>query len=284
MGSFTPMHGPRGKMGANPFDGVDFVVLPTESPPMAWAFLTRARGERDLTDELETRLKPGVARQLADGVVRVDERPRQRDGTLAGLTFARQAMRVFSDVPAETVMVAGMLADALATHRPRSGGQGWTWALQIVAPDSSDPKDPRKAVARRLTDELDNALEGRLPPELSACRVDAEQAQRLAQVWVLTPDTALIGLTVAQQALSRWPAGRMRLRRAEDDPSRAALKLEEAIDWIGMGPEGGDLCVDLGAAPGGWTQVAMRRGAAVIAVDPGTMKITGPKRKYTHLK
>ena len=253
---------------------------------MTWAFLTRAGGENDLLDELKAALGPrsAPARVVGAGVVEAPERPRQTDGGLAPLTFARQAMRVAERSPPETVAVAGLLADTLATHRPRSGGPGWTWALQIAAPDSTDPKDPRRAAAKRLEEELSASLDGRLPPELSDRNVDADEAQRLAQVWVVEPETIYIGLTVATQALSRWPAGRVRLRRSDDDPSRSALKLEEAIEWVGVGPEAGDLCVDLGSAPGGWTGVALRRGAAVIAVDPGTMKIDGPRRKYTHLK
>ena len=248
---------------------------------MAWIFLTRAGGERDLLDELAAGGNAGV---VAPGVVRAEARPRNRDGTLAGLAFARQAMRLTDESPSASTAVAGRIADTLATHRPRSGGPGWTWALQITAPDSADPKDPRRAVVRQLEAEVEDALQGRLPGDLADRRVEASEAQRLAQAWVVEPDLVLVGLTVASQALSRWPAGRIRLRRPDDAPSRSALKLEEAIEWIGIGPESGDLCVDLGAAPGGWTQVALRRGAAVIAIDPGTMKIEGPPRKYTHLK
>jgi 23S rRNA (cytidine2498-2'-O)-methyltransferase len=50
-------------------------------------------------------------------------------------------------------------------------------------------------------------------------------------------------------------------------PSRAYRKLEEALAWMGDGPKAGQVCVDLGAAPGGWTHVALARGARVIAVD-----------------
>ena len=251
---------------------------------MTWAFVTRADGERDLIDELGGARSGIRAQRVGPGIVRADQRPRAQDGTLSPLTFARQAMRVAEEAPVMVEAVAGLLADTLATHRPRGGGLGWTWSLQVAVPDSSDPKDPRRAIGRQLEEELSEALLGRLPAELLERRVDDQEAQRLAQVWVVSTDLAYVGLTVASQALSRWPAGRVRLRRDQDDPSRSALKLEEAIEWVGVGPEGGDLCVDVGAAPGGWTQVALRRGAAVIAVDPGTMKIDGPARKYTHLK
>ena len=251
---------------------------------MVWVFLTRAGGERDLCDELGRHPSSTRVRTVAPGIVECAARPRGRDGTMLGLAFARQAMRVAERAPAEAIAVAGLTADVLAAHRPRDGKPGWTWSLQVVAPDSADPKDPRRTVARAIETGLQDDLEHRLPEALRVRKVDADEAQRLAQIWVVTPEQVFIGLTVASQALSRWPGGRVRLRRAEDDPSRSGLKLEEAIEWVGVGPERGDLCVDLGAAPGGWSQVVLRRGAAVIAIDPGTMKIDGPPRKYTHIK
>jgi 23S rRNA (cytidine2498-2'-O)-methyltransferase len=50
-------------------------------------------------------------------------------------------------------------------------------------------------------------------------------------------------------------------------PSRAYLKLWEACVRFGMWPAPGDRCLDLGAAPGGWTWALARLGAAVVAVD-----------------
>ncbi len=50
-------------------------------------------------------------------------------------------------------------------------------------------------------------------------------------------------------------------------PSRAYQKLEEAFAWMGAEPRAGETCVDLGAAPGGWTATALKRGARVVAVD-----------------
>jgi 23S rRNA (cytidine2498-2'-O)-methyltransferase len=57
-----------------------------------------------------------------------------------------------------------------------------------------------------------------------------------------------------------------------DRPSRAARKLAEAFAWLGVAPEPGELCVDLGAAPGGWTWVLLERRARVVAVDPGKLR------------
>lgn len=53
----------------------------------------------------------------------------------------------------------------------------------------------------------------------------------------------------------------------EGPPSRAYLKLWEALTRIGRWPAPGETCLDLGAAPGGWTWALARLGAAVVAVD-----------------
>ena len=53
--------------------------------------------------------------------------------------------------------------------------------------------------------------------------------------------------------------------------SRAYFKLEEALDLAGVDDLHGSRALDLGAAPGGWTEVLLDRGASVVAVDPGAL-------------
>ncbi len=50
-------------------------------------------------------------------------------------------------------------------------------------------------------------------------------------------------------------------------PSRAYLKLWEALVRFGRWPAAGETCFDLGASPGGWTWVLASLGADVTAVD-----------------
>lgn len=52
-----------------------------------------------------------------------------------------------------------------------------------------------------------------------------------------------------------------------DPPSRAYLKLEEALSLYGKLPNEDSHCVDAGACPGGWTWVLARLGARVSAID-----------------
>ncbi|HVW22621.1 MAG TPA: SAM-dependent methyltransferase [Opitutaceae bacterium] len=64
-------------------------------------------------------------------------------------------------------------------------------------------------------------------------------------------------------------------RRMADDPaapSRSYLKAEEAYGLLGAAPQAGQTVADLGAAPGGWSYSAARRGARVLAIDNGPLK------------
>jgi 23S rRNA (cytidine2498-2'-O)-methyltransferase len=81
---------------------------------------------------------------------------------------------------------------------------------------------------------------------------------------LLDPNTLL----AAPRCTSAFPNGEMRF--VEDrtgPPSRAYLKLWEALTLIGQHPGPGDLCLDLGSSPGGWSWALTRRGARVISVD-----------------
>jgi 23S rRNA (cytidine2498-2'-O)-methyltransferase len=81
---------------------------------------------------------------------------------------------------------------------------------------------------------------------------------------LLSPDRML----AAARCSSAFAHGEVRF--VEDrtgPPNRAYLKLWEALTIAGVRPSPGDLCLDLGASPGGWTWVLASLGARVIAVD-----------------
>lgn len=81
---------------------------------------------------------------------------------------------------------------------------------------------------------------------------------------LLDPDTVL----AAPHCTSAFPNGEVRF--VEDragPPSRAYLKLWEALTLIGARPGPGELCLDLGSSPGGWSWALAQMGARVISVD-----------------
>ncbi len=73
-------------------------------------------------------------------------------------------------------------------------------------------------------------------------------------------------------AREAWSGGQRRMADDDAAPSRSYLKVEEAYIVLGREPLPDETVVDLGAAPGGWSYSAAKRGARVIAVDNGPLK------------
>ena len=103
-----------------------------------------------------------------------------------------------------------------------------------------------------------------------------DAGQWRAHVCFLASDMAQVGYADPCNS-APWPMGIPRLKLAGDAPSRAALKLEEAFLRLLTDRERerllrpGMRAVDLGAAPGGWTWVLVRRQMRVTAVDNGAL-------------
>lgn len=90
--------------------------------------------------------------------------------------------------------------------------------------------------------------------------------------WTLVaPDLML----VAPRTSRPFASGRPELDLQSEPPSRAYLKLWEAMLLAGTQPAAGDLAVDLGAFPGGWSWLLARLGANVDALDRSTFDPRG---------
>ena len=247
------------------------------SRPNTWLWTTREGAEGDLVEELSTGRPAIPARVVAPSLVASEGAPPRGEGPL-DVTFTRQGFPVRAVASSSDLdALARELADALA----KSLDPAHFWTLQTWVPDS----EAGNRLAGRAT-ELHARIERLLDPAhpaLAARRTSAEGVARhggaLAQVCLAQEDLAAFGVLPLPDALTLRHGGRARMKVSSDAPSRAAMKLEEALDWLGFGPERGELCVDLGAAPGGWTWVLVQRGARVIAVDPGRLRPDLQRRK-----
>ncbi|RKY21319.1 MAG: hypothetical protein DRQ55_04870 [Planctomycetota bacterium] len=75
-------------------------------------------------------------------------------------------------------------------------------------------------------------------------------------------------LLASARCSSPFPHGEARfVEDRQGPPSRAYLKLWEALTRCGRHPQPGQRVVDLGASPGGWSWVSAGLGASVLAVD-----------------
>lgn len=69
----------------------------------------------------------------------------------------------------------------------------------------------------------------------------------------------------------------------EAAPSRAYLKIEEAIRWSGAALRAGEVALEVGSAPGGACFALLERGLVVHGVDPGEMAENVLARdRFTH--
>lgn len=236
------------------------VRIPTEyGKPQSgrWLWTTRAGFESDLLAELRLTLGANRATQSGQGIVYSEGAPTFPSGGI-DLTFARQGFRVLG--PARAI------ADCVALLEPHLKVD---WDLAVWTPDT-DQHNPLAPLASECETTLLDALESRVG---ATRRTPLPRAGAVyAQVAMLGPEDWVVGIVSTDDAVSLHPGGRARMRVGAERPSRAARKVEEALAWLGVGPGPGELCVDLGAAPGGWTWVLLEKRARVIAVDPAELR------------
>ncbi|MDB5057041.1 MAG: rrmJ [Chloroflexi bacterium] len=156
------------------------------------------------------------------------------------------------------------------------------------------PEDARAVLARpgvgSTPDMLVSDLAGRHPHDVVSLkqelttastpptvRVDngaEEDEARLPFAIVVAEEHIYVGRVVAGAGLPHapaWPAGRPDFPFDPDLVSRSALKLLEALHLFDVNIRPAARALDLGAAPGGWSQVLAARGIEVTAVDPGLL-------------
>lgn len=90
-----------------------------------------------------------------------------------------------------------------------------------------------------------------------------------AQAAIAAGKVVVNGVTLTKPSQTIPDAAEIRAEAAHPYVSRAALKLVEGLDVFGVDPTG-QVCLDVGASTGGFTEVLLERGAnRVIAVDVG---------------
>ena len=235
----------------------------TSFPAKTWLWLCRGGSEIDLVEELLLSQKGMEAEPISVGLVRSSSRP-FRHGQPYELTFARQGFPVIAVVRGETPVALGMAAARVVAPMLAEGPyvlHGFTPDADKLNPLSNDVAAAGSALAR--------SLPGGAARLVSA--VDSPLAKSsFVQLCMLGPGVAAVGVQRVGQAVSLAPGGRLRASQGRA-PSRAAAKLLEAFAWMGRTPEPGDVCLDLGAAPGGWTHVLLDLRCKVTAVDPARM-------------
>lgn len=103
-------------------------------------------------------------------------------------------------------------------------------------------------------------------------------AATLVQLCLSTPHEGFLSLLPASRypefasQLSPFPGGQVKIPPDNRPPSRAYRKLLEAEIRFGDSIRRGNHVVDLGGSPGGWTYIALHRGADVVAIDRAPLR------------
>ncbi len=113
----------------------------------------------------------------------------------------------------------------------------------------------------------------------------ARAGQLILDCVIVEPNQWWIGYHRAGSIASRWPGGMHCIELPPDAPSRAYLKMAEALAWSRMPLQAGDLWAEIGSAPGGASQALLSHDLKVIGIDPADMDpavLTNPN--FTHWK
>ena len=142
----------------------------------------------------------------------------------------------------------------------------------------------------RLAQEVEAIIRQHSPiEELRSLPEDPRPPSRRNR-WVLDvvmvePNEWWIGCHRSTRRLDGWPGGVIPLVLPEHAVSRAYLKMTEAIAWSALPALPGDLCLELGCAPGGASQALLEHGLRVIGVDPAKVDPTVAEHpNFQHLR
>lgn len=180
------------------------------------------------------------------------------------LCFAHSALSCTNEITGQSVnaLATNILDCFFETARTERFEAAWPLDFDCAA--NLDGLGRRAAAVEKTFAELLRKRMSRVA-KLAAPNLRANGPQRGLFVFFTDFQRALVAREIIRHGQ----------RRMADDPlapSRSYLKVEEAYGIIGREPAPGETVVDLGAAPGGWSYSAAKRGARVVAVDNGPLK------------
>lgn len=262
--------------------------------------------ESVLLEELRRSI-PGFHTPSGPGLIR-SEFTLPSDSALAPLVFAKQWMPDAEECQAESVRLwSDRLVEAAVARLPEA--QPWRlhitsqYAVREATPSGarahftrsrfrkgngqeSDPNASKAADAGQhrctLIEEAFLETLQRKRRHLLKARVKDpspfQATDSLVQLLLTSPTTGHLSVASApgphlhRRWMSPFPKGDIPIAVDKSAPSRAFAKLVESETRLGRQIQPGETCVDLGAAPGSWTYVALARGAKVTAIDRAPLR------------
>ena len=140
------------------------------------------------------------------------------------------------------------------------------WQRDTAVPGDGGFEPGPTPLAEEVGSLLVGASSGQSPLNRSA-----RSGQAVLDCVLVEPDQWWVGWHRAAAPATRWPGGVPRLKRPAEVLNRAYFKTAEALRWSQLPVAAGDLCAEIGSAPGGSAQFLLERGMYVVGIDPAEM-------------
>ncbi|HUP57364.1 MAG TPA: SAM-dependent methyltransferase, partial [Bdellovibrionota bacterium] len=127
------------------------------------------------------------------------------------------------------------------------------------------------ALAGAYARAADDSIRAEAPSTLFLPPGPAEEGERVFDVVLVEPDHWWFGFHEHSASHSSDPGGNPAIPLSPEAPSRAYLKLEEALSWARLRLDPADVALEIGSSPGGASFALLKRGLSVIGVDPAEM-------------
>lgn len=239
-------------------------------------FICAIGWEQPLIDELTSIVPASEPAVVAPGLVITRRIPAlMRCDTVFARNRLPDLIRVSSDGARELAQLAGEAVDATLDT------VAMNWTAGFMTPDAWTCESEtcidiraRASLVAELFDERMRKYRKRAMERRRSWQDIAESGRGIVVTGLLTRkdelwiSAAQVGRDAAGvMTPAPWPSPDCLVEHDQVAPCRSYYKLVEAWLEAGSAPKRGQTCVDIGAAPGGWTWSALKRGATVTAVD-----------------
>lgn len=178
-------------------------------------------------------------------------------GKVTGDDSSRMARDVWSLPEVEEYLGAHAIDDLHVFSREKSP----------PGDSSSEPGPTLETLAIEGALRRESPLE-KLEPEVKDPRDPSRRNRWVMDVIVVESGEWWVGCHRTNRRSDCWPGGVTQIELPEHAVSRAYLKMQEALEWSALPMSTGDVCLELGCAPGGASQTLLDAGLTVIGVDP----------------
>jgi 23S rRNA (cytidine2498-2'-O)-methyltransferase len=171
----------------------------------------------------------------------------------------------------DTVIQEPKLAEAARIH---------VWQRDVLLPGKSGFEPGVNALTQAIGEQIDAKTD-------RSDRVNqyANADDLVFDIVLVTPNQWWYGYHYATTAAGRWPGGAPTIDTNVEVYSRAYFKLKEALLWSGIRLQKGDVCAEIGSAPGGACQLMLEYGCDVIGIDSAEMEAEVLEHpNFTHIR